>query len=46
MLVNADQHTGDTMIVEHRTYTCRPGTIRKQLAAYEKTIPFPLRFVQ
>ena len=24
------------MIVEHRTYTCRPGTIRKQLAFYEK----------
>jgi hypothetical protein len=24
------------MIVEHRTYTCQPGTIRKQLAFYEK----------
>lgn len=24
------------MIVELRTYTCRPGTVRKQLAFYEK----------
>lgn len=24
------------MLVDHRTYTCRPGTIRKQLAFYEK----------
>lgn len=24
------------MIVEHRTYICRPGTIRKHLATYEK----------
>ena len=24
------------MIVDHRTYTVRPGTIRKQLALYEK----------
>ncbi len=24
------------MIVEHRTYTCRPGTIKKHLATYEK----------
>ncbi len=24
------------MLLDHRTYTCRPGTIRKQLALYEK----------
>ena len=24
------------MLVDHRTYTCRPGTIKKQLALYEK----------
>jgi hypothetical protein len=24
------------MLVDHRTYTCRPGTIRKQLALYEQ----------
>mgnify|MGYP001181020579 CR=1 FL=1 len=24
------------MLVDHRTYTVRPGTIRKQLALYEK----------
>jgi len=24
------------MLVDHRTYTCRPGTLRKQMAAYEK----------
>ena len=24
------------MIVDHRTYTVRPGTLRKQLALYEK----------
>ncbi|PRD42424.1 NIPSNAP family protein [Phyllobacterium phragmitis] len=24
------------MIFDHRTYTCRPGTIRKHLALYEK----------
>ena len=24
------------MLFDHRTYTCRPGTIRKQLALYEK----------
>ena len=24
------------MIFDHRTYTCRPGTIKKQLALYEE----------
>lgn len=24
------------MILDHRTYTCRPGTIRKHLALYEE----------
>lgn len=24
------------MLLDHRTYTCRPGTIRKQLALYEE----------
>ncbi len=24
------------MIYDHRTYTCRPGTIKKQLALYEE----------
>lgn len=24
------------MIYDHRTYTCRPGTIKKQLAIYEE----------
>jgi hypothetical protein len=24
------------MLYDHRTYTCRPGTIKKQLALYEK----------
>ncbi len=24
------------MIYDHRTYTCRPGTIKKQLALYEQ----------
>ena len=24
------------MLVDHRTYTCRPGTLRKQMAIYEK----------
>jgi hypothetical protein len=24
------------MILDHRTYTCRPGTIRKQMALYEQ----------
>ena len=25
------------MILDHRTYTCRPGTIGKHLALYEET---------
>lgn len=25
---------GNDMIYDHRTYTCRPGTIRKQMALY------------
>ncbi|KAA2211741.1 NIPSNAP family protein [Teichococcus oryzae] len=24
------------MLIDHRTYTCRPGTIRKHLALYEE----------
>lgn len=24
------------MLIDHRTYTCRVGTLRKQIAAYEK----------
>jgi hypothetical protein len=24
------------MLIDHRTYTCKPGTIQKQLALYEK----------
>ena len=24
------------MLLDHRTYTCRPGTLRKQLALYEE----------
>ena len=24
------------MLIDHRTYTLRPGTLRKQLALYEK----------
>jgi hypothetical protein len=33
----ADKETrGSDMLVDHRTYTVRPGTLRKQLALYEK----------
>jgi hypothetical protein len=24
------------MLIDHRTYKCRPGTLRKQMAVYEK----------